>query len=71
MRIVAMAIAALLVPAGAAYAKADKDCAAQWTAMRKSSAPSSQTRAQFMTTCKTIGASGGAPKPLPAGNAKR
>ena len=64
MRTVTLMIATLLVAGGVAQAKGQKGCAAQWSAAHKSGARSSQTRAQFMTTCEAAGAPGGAPKPI-------
>ena len=67
MRTVTLVIVTALIAGGVAEAKGPKDCAARWSAAHKSGARSSQTKAQFMTTCEAAGAPGGAPKPISPG----
>ena len=67
MRTVTHLIVTVLVAGGAAQAKPQKDCAARWSAAHKSGARSSQSKAQFMTTCEAAGAPGEAPKPISPG----
>lgn len=62
-----LTLALALTAAGAADAAGAKSCAAQWAAMKKGKTQGSQTRAQFMATCKAAGAPGGAPQPVSPG----
>lgn len=63
----AVALVAAVALGGAAAARDARSCAAQWSAQKKAGAKTSQTRAQFMTTCQAAGAKGGAPQPVSPG----
>ncbi len=67
MRILPLALTLALVAGTAANAAGARSCARQWVAARKAGAQGSQTRAQFMTTCKAAGSPGGAPHPVSPG----
>ena len=70
MRTLPFVLALALLPAAASQA-AGASCAQQCAAMKKAGTQGSQTRAQFVTTCKAAGAPGGAPRPVSPGGEPR